>query len=203
MYVTPTSAVDAHALGARIVALGRRLGTLHHELVHASAAYDHSGAWAITGHTTCAGWIADTLAVSAGTAREWLRVGHALERLRAIDASFAAGRLSYAQVRTLTRIAIDHPDREHELLDLAERTPARHLAVALAAWTNDNEPPEQIDRRRRANRGLTAYIEPDGMGVIVIRLPPLEHGTVMTAVDTVLMTTTRAENAPADASSPP
>jgi hypothetical protein len=121
-----------------------------------------------------------------------------------VRASFEAGRLSYAQVRTLTRIAVDHRDRASELVDLAERTPARHLAVALAAWTAHHEDPDDLQRRHRRETGLSARTEPDGMGVITVRLSPLEHGSVMAAIDATVMTTTkRAENASADASSPP
>ena len=99
---------EALDLAARIVHLGLRLEALHHELVHCAAAYDDSGMWAFSGHSTCAAWLAETLALSLGTAREWLRVGHALRDLPQLDASFASGSLSYGQVRTLTRIAVDH-----------------------------------------------------------------------------------------------
>jgi hypothetical protein len=193
--------LDPRELGARIVLLGRRLGSLHHDLVRTAVAYDLSGMWATSGHSTCAAWIAETLAVSLGTAREWLRVGHALTTLPDVDASFHAGRLSYGQVRTLTRIAIDHPDRASELVDLAERTPARHLAVALAAWIAANEDPDALARRHRRETGLSARTEPDGMGVITLRLPPLHHGAVMAAIDATVMTTKSAQNASTDASS--
>ena len=43
--------------------------------------------------------------MSSGTAREHVRVARALRDLPVIRARFAAGRLSYAKVRALTRIA--------------------------------------------------------------------------------------------------
>ena len=199
-------------LAARVLELGRRFGAVHHRLVGAVAALDDSGLWALDGHSTCAAWIADHLAVAYGTAREWLRVGHALTRLTAIDAAFGCGDLTYAQVRTLTRIAVDHPSREHDLLDLAVRTPARHLAVALAEWCTRHEAPDDLDRRHRRDTALSARIEPDGMGVITLRLPPPEHGQLMAAIDTKVMTsrrtapgqpTERGGNASADERSTP
>ena len=196
---------EALDLAARILHLGGRLGVLHHELVHCAAAYDDGGMWAFSGHSTCAAWLAETLAISLGTAREWLRVGHALQNLPQLDAAFAEGRLSYGQVRTLTRIAVDHPDRDAELVELAERTPARHLSLALARWTALHEQPEELERRHRRQTGLSARIEPDGMGLITLRLPPTEHGRVMAAIDSTVMrrtTTDSAENASADAPSP-
>ena len=132
------------------------------------------------------------------------RRGTAVGRLPAIDASFEAGRLSFAQVRALTRIAVDHPERDAELVDLAESTPARELGVALAGWTTANEEPEELDRRQRAHRGLAAPNRARRHGfVIVLRLPPLEHGTIMATVDSVLMTTKRAEIATTDATMSP
>jgi hypothetical protein len=202
-------------LGARIVHLGRHLGTLHHQLVRCAADFDDSGLWALDHHTTCAGWIAERLAVAYGTAREWLRVGHALRQLPATNAAFEEGRLSYGQVRTLTRIAIDHPDHDSELVDLAERTASRDLAVALAAWCTRNEQPDDLDRRHHRHTALTARVEPDGMGVITIRLPPIAYGKVLAAIDAMVMssrttaqpttptTTDSAENASTDDISAP
>ena len=43
-----------------------------------------------------------------------------------------AGHLSYAKVRTLTRIAT--PDNEADLVPIAQRTPASELARELARW---------------------------------------------------------------------
>jgi hypothetical protein len=204
---------DSLDLGARIVHLGRHLGALHHQLVRCVAEFDDSGRWALDGHSTCTAWIAERLAVAYGTAREWLRVGHALRALPVTDAAFEAGRLSYGQVRTLTRVAVDHPDCDRELVDLAERTPSRDLAVALAAWCAHNEEPDDLDRRHRRHTALTAKVDPDGMGVITLRLPPVAYGKVLAAVDAMVMTgrtsrteppaTESAENASTDEVSAP
>lgn len=185
----------------RIRQLGTKLRTLHYRIVTTSAAYDNTGVWARTRHSTCAGWIAEELEVAFGTAREWLRVGHALTRLPNIDRSFAAGRLSYSQVRTLTRIAVEHPERDEELCDLAENTTARDLAVRLAHWCNENEDPEDTDKRHQKSTGLSCRTEPDGMGTINIRLPPLDHARAMAAIDAKVMTTKSAKSAPTGAHS--
>ncbi len=174
-------------LASHILHLGRTLDSIHHELVHTLARFDESGEWARDGYHTCSAWIAENLRVAMGTAREWLRVGHALEDLPAIDASFREHRLSYAQVRTLTRIAVDHPDRDAELSELAEGTPARELARRLARWSTDNEDQDELDRRHRRQTGLFAHVQPDGMGQITLRLPPDEYGTVMAAIDDFVM----------------
>lgn len=174
-------------LASRILQMGRSLDSIHHELVRTLAAFDESGEWARDGHHTCSAWVAENLRVAMGTAREWLRVGHALEDLPTIERSFREGRLSYAQVRTLTRIAVDHPDRDAELCDLAEGTPARELARRLARWSTDNEDQDELDRRHQRQTGLFAQVQPDGMGLITLRLPPAEYGTVMAAIDARVM----------------
>ena len=56
--------------------------------------------------------------MSSGTAREHVRVARALRDLPVIRAEFAAGRLSYAKVRALTRIAT--PATEAGLAELAD-----------------------------------------------------------------------------------
>jgi hypothetical protein len=59
-------------------------------LAHLAVDLDRSGEWAYDGSRTCAHWIAAALDVEICTAREWLRVGRALEQLPIIDAAFAA-----------------------------------------------------------------------------------------------------------------
>ena len=60
-----------------------------------------------------------------GTAREQVRVARALAALPASRAEFAAGRLSYAKVRALTRIAT--PDTEPDWLEMATPMTAGQL----------------------------------------------------------------------------
>jgi hypothetical protein len=55
--------------------------------------------------------------MTAGTAREHVRVARALRELPVIRGEFGAGRLSYAKVRALTRIAT--PETEAGLAEIA------------------------------------------------------------------------------------
>lgn len=190
-------AAEALAAMEEIRALGRRLSTTRHQLIAALARYDLTGHWAILGLPTCAHWIAAELGVTTGTAREWLRIGHALRVLDTVDRWFADGRLSYAKVRELTRVAVDHPDRQEELVALAERESANGLGRALAAWTSRFEDPDVRDRRHRRQRGLSSRIEPDGMAVMTLRLPAHDMGVIMAAVDGWITTTKRGDDAAA------
>jgi hypothetical protein len=57
------------------------------------------------------------IGLDPATAREKVRVARALGKLPAIDGALKAGKLSYAKVRALTRVAT--PETEAQLLELA------------------------------------------------------------------------------------
>src|ERR1700748_1606584 len=69
------------------------------------ADFDARRGWASWEMGSCAQWLSWKCQMSSGTAREHVRVARALRDLPVIRARFAAGRLSYAKVRALTRIA--------------------------------------------------------------------------------------------------
>jgi len=167
----------------RIIALGRRWSRRQHELCRLLAEYDLSGDWAFSGKVTCSTWAADALEVEVGTAREWLRVGHALGELDEVDAAFADGSLSFSKVRALTRVAVDHLDRQTELVALAVSCTAAALPWELARWTSAEEDPIERDRRHRREMALSVRTEPDGSAVITARLPPVDAATAVAAID--------------------
>jgi 5-methylcytosine-specific restriction endonuclease McrA len=170
------------SLRAEVVQVGQRCANAQYRLVRVVAALDTSEEWALDGAITCAHWVADALDVEVCTAREWLRIGHALEALPLTDAAFATGRLSYSKIRTLTRVAT--PDTETELCELAERVPAGRLACEIARWRSERESPEETEARQKQQTSLTTRIDVDGMGVIRMRLPPADFGTVLAMVET-------------------
>ncbi len=191
---------------AAVVELGRRWSTNQRDLLALVVELDRSGEWALDGARTCAHWVASALDIEASTAREWLRVGRALERFRRLAAAFAEGRLSYSKVRTVTRVVKD--ETEAELCELAAITPADRLSTAIAAWLGAREDPEETEDRHRQARSLKYRVEPDGMVVGWFRLPPLSAARLTAAVDAWVMRnggpdrTEGGGDASADASSP-
>lgn len=186
----------------QIIMLGRRLSHRQYLLCRLLAEYDLSGDWATSGASSCSRWAAEVLEVESSTAREWLRVGHALRKLPEIDAAFSAGRLSYAKVRTLTRVAIDHPDRQAELIELGIGTTAAGLSWELARWTGREEDEHERDRRHRREMALTVRTEPDGSCVIGIRLPPMDAAAVMAGIDARMLHRRRRRQRPATQGGP-
>ncbi len=89
------------------------------------AEFDRRDGWAAWGCRSCAQWLSWRCGVAPGAAREQLRVARSVAGLAGVRAEFEAGRLSYSQVRALTRVASG--ENEEELLALA-----RHATEGVA-----------------------------------------------------------------------
>ena len=181
---------------AEVVAVGAHWSESQRRLVRLVVELDESGEWAGDGAPTCAHWVAAALDVEVCTAREWLRIGRSLHKLPTVDGAFERGDLSYSKVRTLTRVAT--PENETELCKIAVRVPAGRLRHALAAWFARHESPEQTEARQKAARFFTSRLDPDGMVAGMFRLPPLQAGRLLAAVDAQVLR--RTADASADAS---
>jgi hypothetical protein len=69
------------------------------------AEFDRREAWSGPGLLSCAHWLSWRTGLSPVAAREKVRVARALDGLPLIAGEFTAGRLSYSQVRAITRVA--------------------------------------------------------------------------------------------------
>jgi Domain of unknown function (DUF222)/HNH endonuclease len=139
--------------------------------------FDARRGWASWEMTSCAAWLSWKCQMSSGTAREHVRVARALRELPVIRGEFGAGRLSYAKVRALTRIAT--PGTEAGLAELAgpmtgnqlERFARAHRQVSSAD-----------DATARVQRRLTWRVEDDGSLAGTFRLPPLAGAVLLKAL---------------------
>ena len=139
--------------------------------------FDARRGWASWEMTSCAAWLSWKCQMSSGTAREQVRVARALRDLPVIRAEFGAGRLSYAKVRALTRIAT--PETEAGLAELAgpmtgnqlERFARAHRRVSSAD-----------DAAARVRRRLAWRFEDDGSLSGTFRLPPLQGAVLLKAL---------------------
>jgi len=107
------------------------------EALRVVALYDEQKLWVRDGATSMTGWLAGRYGLARGTAREWVRVAHRLRDLPKIAEAYAAGRLSWDQLRPLTRFATPETDEYW-----AERAPS------LRPWTLHREA-ERHERVRR------------------------------------------------------
>src|SRR5437588_490766 len=75
-------------------------------------AFDESREWVADGATSMSAWLAGRFGMARGTAREWVRVAHAVRDLPAIRAAHACGELDFDQLKPLTRFV---PPQEDEV----------------------------------------------------------------------------------------
>lgn len=118
------------------------------------------------------------IGLDLATAREKVRVARALGKLPAIDEALAAGKLSYAKVRALSRVAT--PANEAKLLEMALHATGAQLericrGVRTARAADEGPAPEGRSVRRR--------LLPGGMVKLEIVLCPDEADLVMRALD--------------------
>jgi hypothetical protein len=139
--------------------------------------FDARRGWASWEMGSCAQWLSWKCQMSSGTAREHVRVARALRDLPVIRARFAAGRLSYAKVRALTRIAT--AATEAGLAELAGPMTANQLERFARAH---RQVTGAEDADARVRRRLTWRVEEDGSLSGTFRLPPLAGAVLLKAL---------------------
>ena len=111
--------VSIEELDRNILSLCTRINAATYELLVMIRAFDERLGWAKWGLESCAEWLAWRCDFSMATAREKVRVAHALTDLPLVSASFSTGEMSYSKVRSLTRVAT--MANEDELVDSSWR----------------------------------------------------------------------------------
>jgi 5-methylcytosine-specific restriction endonuclease McrA len=139
--------------------------------------FDAREGWASWEVGSCARWLSWKCQMSAGTAREHVRVARALRGLPVITGEFAAGRLSYSKVRALTRIA--DPVTEAGLTEMALPMTASQLDRFARAH---RQVTDKEEGKAAAFRRLSWRVEDDGMLAGTFRLPPLEGQVLLKAL---------------------
>lgn len=164
-------------LDRAIVALSTRINSAHYEFLVLIRRFDERAGWLKWGFPNCIDWLHWRCDLSMNTAREKVRVAHALKTLPATATAFSQGEVSYSKVRALTRVA--NRDNEGELLDFASKTTAarveercRELRCGTDASVNDAN-------RAYAERSLTMRRDQvRGTMAITVELP-LEAGELV------------------------
>jgi hypothetical protein len=173
----PPGEVPLERLEAQICELAGHLTAATCRFLVLVGDFDARRGWASWEMSSCAAWLSWKCQMSAGTAREHVRVARALRDLPVLRAEFGAGRLSYAKVRALTRIAT--PATEPGLAEIAgpmtgnqlERFARAHRQVTAAS-----------DSTARVRRRLAWRFEDDGSLAGTFRLPPLAGAVLLQAL---------------------
>ncbi len=167
------------AVESELLTLAGNLAAATCRYLQLLAEFDTAGGWAGPGLRSCAHWLNWKVGENLRTAREHLRVAHALAGLPLITAAFAAGRVSYAKVRALTRIA--EPATESGLLSIALRGTASHVESVVAAARARRDP-----RPAAAMRSMQWTHADDGSLRVSLRLPPEQGVQLIAAIDAAL-----------------
>ncbi|MDW3178286.1 MAG: DUF222 domain-containing protein [Acidimicrobiia bacterium] len=174
----------APPLVEQIASLGTELNANQYKVVRLAAVYDATLEWFHDGFKSSAVAIARALDIHDSTAREWIRVGHALDELPLVHDAFATNVLSYAKTRILTRWA--DSENEADLLELAYDRTANRLTTAIAEYLAGDETDDERDQRQQENRSVTVYTDAEGMVIIRAALPANIGKHVAEAVDAVV-----------------
>ena len=173
----PPEPVPLERLEAQICELAGHLTAATCRFLVLLGDFDARRGWASWEMSSCAAWLSWKCQLSSGAAREHVRVARALRDLPVLRAGFAAGHLSYAKVRALTRIAT--PATEAGLAEIAgpmtgnqlERFARAHRQVTGAD-----------DAAARVRRRLAWRLEEDGLLAGTFRLPPLQGAVLLQAL---------------------
>ncbi|MCW2527982.1 MAG: endonuclease [Pseudonocardiales bacterium] len=141
---------------------------------------DAREAWGGPGIKSCAHWLSWKCGIGTVTARTHVRVARALRTLPLVQAEFNAGRLSYAKVRAVTRIA--DADNEEDLVTLAHASTAAQFERTVRAWRLvDDLAAGDVEHKRE----VRWHWDAEGMFVLRARLTSDEGAIVLAALAAV------------------
>ena len=191
-------------LEAEIVTWSGRIAAGEAHLLTLIAEFDRREAWAGPGLLSCAHWLSWRTGLGPVAARERVRVGRALDELPLVREAHAAGRLSYSQVRAITRVAT--AQEQQRWIEMARSTTAGQLERLVRGVRRvhkveeDAADPELAAWRMEARRSYDA----DGNVVFRIVLPAEQAAVLDAALDVVRAALERdqAEDASAGAGPP-
>jgi hypothetical protein len=143
-----------------------------------------TGLWRQAGFRSAADWMAAQTGVGVGDAVRVVETAKALEHADATAEAFKAGELSSRQAKVIAGATIVVPGVEAELLATASGLSARELddkAKRLARAGSVESDTERASRLR-SQRVLRTWIDGDGLGCGLWKLPPADHARVMAAL---------------------
>ncbi len=166
----PISSRSTRDLVDEITELAGHLNAANARFLALIAELDRRNGWAEWGVKSCAHWLNWKCGINLGAAREKLRTAQALERLPKIAAAMSAGRISYAKVRAMTRVA--DSSNEDYLLNIALCGTAQHVERLVRGYRRARESQElSREAQQQRRQCLWLFTEPDGSIRIHGRVP--------------------------------
>ena len=123
--MTDFSSTSDDDLADAILTWSGRIAAGEAELLTLIGEFDAREAWSGPGLLSCAHWLSWRTGLGPSAAREKVRVARALRELPLVQQALGAGRVSYSQVRAITRVAA--PGDEQRWVDAARSATAGQL----------------------------------------------------------------------------
>ena len=174
----PDSALSVDELGSRIVGMAGRLAAATCHWLRLVAEFDAREGCARFGLGTTARWLAHHCGIAHRTAVEHVRVARALVAFPRLADEMGAGRLSYSQIRAISRVPAEGEDRVvDDLIELALHGTAAQLEYVVRGLRTvehnnevaDGEVPEERLRHSWASDSqwrLNANLHPERGAVV-------------------------------------
>jgi hypothetical protein len=179
----PTEALSVDELGSQIVALAGRLAAATSRWLLLVARFDACEGCAAFGLASTARWLGHYCGLAHRTAVEHVRVARALAGFPELAAAMGAGRLSYSQVRAISRLAHDGEHRlVEDLIEAAVHGTAGHLETLVRGLrTVEDTNSDEQQRQEYVSHSWSS----EAQWRIHARLDP-EHGAIVqSAVETI------------------
>ena len=194
------SSIPTSELMAQITTLAGHLNAANARFLALIAELDRRRGWAEWGVKSCAHWLNWKCGIGLGAAREKVRVAYALEKLPRAAAAMAEGRISYAKVREITRVA--DTSNEDYLLNIALCGTASHVEQVVRGYRRALDAVElSREAVQQRDQSLWCFTEPDGSMVIRGRLPAEVGALFKKALEAAEDSLSIPKNVPAGTSS--
>jgi hypothetical protein len=178
--MTLLSTMSDQELANAIVTWSGRIAAGEAELLRLIGEFDEREAWGGVGLLSCAHWLSWRTALSPTAAREKVRVARALRDLPLVQEAFGAGRLSYSQVRAITRVAT--PCEQERWIEAARSATGGQLERVVRGVRRARKVDEDAADPERAAWRMRATKSYDDDGNVVYRLVlPAEASAIVDA----------------------
>jgi len=162
--------VPIDELDKAIATLASRINQDSYELLVLVRQFDERVGWLKWGFESCTEWLHWRCDFSLCTAREKIRVAHALKTQPWVASAFATGSLSYSKARFLTRVLT--PANEQELVRFAQRTTTARVADRCMELRYGNAESAADANRANASRSLRIHRDQEhGIMTFTVELP--------------------------------
>ncbi|MGE0791566.1 MAG: DUF222 domain-containing protein [Sandaracinaceae bacterium] len=192
--------VDMDAVEAELATLEASINSAIHRRLELIRLIDESGRWAHQGCKSCAHWLSWRLGIKPSTAREQVRVATKLKDLPRLADELEHGRVTYSQVRAITRGAT--PATEETLIRFAKHSTASQLERMIRGVEQVKAQDDPTRQQEAIERWVFQRPMPDGSHRIEAQLTADQATLVMAAIRSTQATMQGEQRADADVELP-